>query len=80
MPIGDTPFLRVRAALAVCDNMTDMLRVWIEQALTLKAMPEADRNALVAMKDFYKGMIFRGEINNYLAIRRACENIESNAS
>lgn len=70
-----TPYQGIAERIRPCNTLFDLIRVWQASQDELKAMPEGDRLALVAMKDFYKGMITRGEIDEYLAIRKRVEKV-----
>lgn len=69
----NTPFLKVSNALAPCATMRDLSRVWASVQPVLSLCDQGQRKALTAMKDWYKKMIDRGEIEQYLETRRRVE-------
>lgn len=65
----ETAYMVVRAALEPCRTLKDLAAAWAKNQTSLLSMDKEERAALVAMKDFYKGMIKRGEIDAYLQSR-----------
>ena len=59
----------VRDRIAPCGSVALLQAAWKESQSELKNMPEAQRNALIAMKDFYLRMIAEGSISSYLEAR-----------
>lgn len=66
-----TPYMTVRDTLAPCRTMAELSQAWARSQPALKAMDQGQRAALGAMKDFYKGLIQRGHIDDYLTHRSA---------
>lgn len=76
-----TPWQEIAEAMRPLSRVIDLTRLWQDQSvqMKLKAMTPAERNTLIAMKDFYKGMMIRGEIEHYHKVRCKCA-IDSAAS
>lgn len=61
--------MKVRDRIAPCSTVVALQMAWSESAADLKDMDEGSKNALIAMKDFYKRMIADGSIHKYLEAR-----------
>lgn len=66
-----TDFMTVRGMIEPCRTFGQLAQAWNEAQPILRRMEQGSRLALVAMKDFYKGMIERGTIGDYLESRKA---------
>jgi hypothetical protein len=66
-----TAFLQVREAIVYCSDMEQLSAAWKQSQYIIKTIDDQGQiKALVAMKDFYKGMIDRGVIHDYLRHRK----------
>lgn len=63
-------FLIVNERLQYCDTMQKLQAAWRTSQPELTEMSEGSRNALIAMKDYYKKMIQDGRIHEYIQARR----------
>lgn len=64
-------FSEVQEAIRPCTTFSELTAIWIDAQPSFKVMDRADLAALIAMKDFYKGMMERNEIEDYQKARKA---------
>lgn len=62
-------YTTVHNALQDCDTEHSLASAWAMNQERIKKLPEAHRNALIHMKDYYKKMMQQGTIHDYLAAR-----------
>lgn len=63
--------MQCRDKLVYCGTIGTLARAWSEISTTLKTLEQGQIMALIAMKDFYKRMIEKGQIDEYIQARRA---------
>lgn len=64
-------FAAIQQSIRPCTTFGQLATVWNEAQPVLRTLDKGSRAALTAMKDFYKGMIERNEIEDYQKARQA---------